>query len=147
MADVTPIVVRSNRHEAMGSGDVPVFGAQRPGSMMLGRLLGANMNSTADQAITIGASTYVITQVLATNASTSLTLAAGGLYTAASKGGTALVAAAQVYSGLTASGLTLNLTLAAVALRRTEATLYLSLTLAQGGAATADLYLLGIPLD
>jgi len=116
------------------------------GSRMLGVLKGANMNSTADQPIAIalppGTSTYVIDKIIATNASTSLTLAAGGLYTAAAKGGTAIVAAAQVFSALTSAAKVLNPTLA-VTDKRTEATLFLSLTVAQGASATADIYIVG----
>jgi predicted solute-binding protein len=78
-------------------------------------------------------------RIYVTNASTSLTLAAGGIYTATSKGGTAIVAAGQVYSALTSSSKTLQTTIA-VTDTRTESTLYLSLTTAQGSAATADVY-------
>jgi len=115
------------------------------GPQMLGRLIGANMNSTADQAIPISIPTgakYTVTKILVTNTSASLTLAAGGFYTAASKGGTAIVAAAQVYSALTAAGKLLAATIA-VTDTQTVATLYLSLTTAQGGAATADIYVFG----
>ncbi len=114
-------------------------------TMAVGRLLTANMNSTADQAIPInlptGTTTYNIRQIIVTNASTSLTLAAGGVYTATSKGGTAVVAAAQLYSALTSSTKSLALTLGNTD-ARTETTLYLSLTTAQGSAATADVYVI-----
>ena len=111
------------------------------GSRLVGKLAGANMNSTADQAIPIrfDGSKYVPLRIYVTNASTSLTLAAGGIYTATSKGGTAIVAAGQVYSALTSSSKTLQTTIA-VTDTRTESTLYLSLTTAQGSAATADVY-------
>jgi hypothetical protein len=74
-----------------------------------------------------------------------LTLAVGGFYSAASKGGDAIVAATQVYTTLTVGAKTLDVTLAAIGLSdvRTEATLYLSLTTGQGGAATADVYIFG----
>lgn len=110
---------------------------------ILFRFTGANMNSTADQAMTkIGTfSGYIIERIVATNASISLTTAAGGIYTAAAKGGTAIVAAGQAYSGLTTSAQTLALTLANTD-RRTE-TPILSLTTAQGAAATADFYVIG----
>lgn len=111
---------------------------------LLWSLIGANMNSTADQAFTKAFSftNYIIDRIIATNASTSPTLAAGGIYTAASKGGTAVVAAAQVFSGLTASGLVLPLTIANTDLR-TGANLFLALTTGQGGAATLDLRIFG----
>jgi hypothetical protein len=112
---------------------------------MLGSLKGANFNSTADQAIPIGAPKYIIRKIVVVNASTSLTLAAGGIYTAASKGGTAIVSAVQLYSALTASTKFIDLTLAGILGTdvRTESTLYLSLTTAQGSAATADVFIIG----
>jgi hypothetical protein len=70
---------------------------------------------------------------------------AGGVYTAAAKGGTAIVAAAQLYVALTAAAKFLDLTLAAILGTdvRTESLLYLSLTTGQGVAATADIYIYG----
>lgn len=107
----------------------------------------ANMNTTADQACTIAATVtvYTVTSILMTNCSTSLTTAAGGVYPTTSKGGTALVAAAQVYTALTGSAISLSLTLAAniATTRYTAATLYLALTLGQGSAATCDFYVFG----
>ncbi len=121
----------------------PTLGVNR----VLFSLIGANMNVTTDQSLVaaFGITSYYIDRILVTNASTSLTLAAGGLYTAASKGGTAIVAAGQLYSGLTGSTVTLNPTLASTTLR--TATPILSLTTAQGGAATADLYVFGYALS
>jgi len=115
---------------------------------LLGKLIGANMNATTDQAIPItriGTQKYLITKIFVTNASTSLTAADGGIYTATSKGGTAIVAAAQVYTALTAATVGLDLTLA-VNNTYVLDNLYLSLTGAQGGAATADIYVFGIVL-
>ena len=115
---------------------------------LLGKLIGANMNVTTDQAIPItriGTQKYLITKIFVTNASTSLTAADGGIYTATSKGGTAIVAAAQVYTALTAATVGLDLTLA-VNNTYVLDNLYLSLTGAQGGAATADIYVFGIVL-
>lgn len=111
----------------------------------LGRLKGANFNVTTDQAIPINSSRYVVRKIVVNNASISLTTAAGGVYTATAKGGTALVAAGQVYSALTASTKFVDLTLEAVAGTDvvTATTLYLSLTTAQGAAATADVYVYG----
>ena len=118
------------------------------GRVLLGKKTGANMNSTADQAITINSANYIIRNIVATNASTSLTLAAGGIYAGASKA-TAVVANTQVYSTLTAASKTVDLTVNALGLsdRRTEGTLYLSLTTGQGGAATADIFIFGDRLD
>lgn len=119
------------------------LGTQR----ILWQLPGANMNSTADQAFTklFTFTNHIITGFLVLNASTSLTLAVGGIYTATAKGGTAIVGAVQVYSALTAAGVTLNPTMANTNLR-TDAAMYLSLTTPQGGAATADFYAIGLAL-
>lgn len=121
---------------------------------LVGRLIGANMNVTTDQLIpiTLQAENFKLVEILVTNASISLTTAVGGIYTAASKGGTALVANSQVYSALTAAGKFKDLTLANSALTdlvasATQTDLYFSLTTAQGAAATADIYVYGVTLQ
>lgn len=113
--------------------------------VLLGALKGANFDTTSDQALPVPFGKYVIHNVVVTNASTSLTLAVGGIYTDASKGGIAVVAAIQVFSGLTGSAKFIDLTLTSGVTGDTvtASTLYLSLTTAQGSAATADLYLFG----
>jgi hypothetical protein len=115
---------------------------------VLGQLRGANFNVTTDQAIAINATVFQITSIVVTNCSASLTLAVGGFYSAASKGGTPIVAATQVYSALTASTVLLNPTVAATPLitRFTVSSVFLSLTTAQGAAATCDVYIVGIDL-
>lgn len=126
---------------------------------VVGKLLGADMNVTTDQLIPIQvtdadnnivalAGQFIIDDIVVTNASVDLTTAAGGVYLAASKAGTPIVAAAQVYSALTASTKWVALTKAATALTdlfdgTTQANLYFSLTTAQGAAATADIYVYG----
>ena len=113
---------------------------------LLGRLVGADMNLTADQAIPLtllGGSKYIVEKIVVTNASTSLTLAAGGIYDTAAKGGNAIVAAVQVYSALSAAGKVVALTLAALTDVLTAPSLFLSLTTGQGVAATADIYVFG----
>lgn len=114
-------------------------------SKLLGRLIGANMNSAADQVIPIDSQRYVVRRVLVTNASINLTTAVGGFYTAASKGGTAIIANTQAYSALSASTKFLDCTLETILTTdvRTETKLYLSLTTPQGAAATADIYIVG----
>jgi hypothetical protein len=118
--------------------------------VLVGRLLGANMNVTTDQAFVMtGWSTinkFRVTKITAKNASISLTTAAGGIYTAISKGGTAYVAAGQVYTGLTGATLALDLTIVTTPGTTPLAAasqLYLSLTSAQGAAATADFEVYG----
>lgn len=112
---------------------------------VIGRLQSANFNSTADQAIPMGfmGTKYIVTKIYVTNASTSLTTAAGGIYTTTAKGGTAVVAAAQTYTALTASTKYMQATLAVTADQLTATKLYLSLTTAQGSAATADVIIYG----
>jgi hypothetical protein len=115
------------------------------GGVVLGALLGADMNVTTDQSITIRSAKYIVRRVVCYDASVSLTTAAGGIYTLAAKAGVALVPAAQVYAGLTAAAKWLDLALDASAGTDylTATTLFLSLTTAQGGAATADFLVIG----
>lgn len=125
----------------------PVF---RYSGNLIGKLVGANMNVTTDNTIPIvGTSNYFITRILVTNASIDLDTAVGGVYTAASKGGTVIVANTQVYSALTTAAKAVALTLAAGATDNvwTGSSLFLSLTTAQGAAATADIYVFGDRLD
>jgi hypothetical protein len=123
---------------------------QQFGGILLGTLIGANMNSTDDQIITMfsNPSKFIIRRIVVANASISLTTAAGGVYTAASKGGVAVVASSQAYSSLSSSSLFLDLTLntsgsASTTVKSSIPNLYLSLTTAQGAAATADVYVYG----
>lgn len=112
-------------------------------------LINANMNVITDQAFTKvwDFDNYLITDIIVNDASVSLTAADGGIYQEASKAGNALVAAAQVYTALdTVATKGLSLTLTAFAKAILTATPILSLTGAQGGAATADFYIIGIPL-
>lgn len=124
----------------MASGPLPRYG-------LLGSLTGANFNITTDQAITIqsGVARYVIRRIMVEAASISLTTAAGGLYTNAAKAGTIIVAAGQVYTALTTSAKWIDLTLTAVIGTDvlTATTIYLSLTTAQGAAATANVWVFG----
>lgn len=107
----------------------------------------ANMNSTADQAFTkIGTfSGWMIQQIFCWGPSTSLTTAAGGIYPTTAKGGTAIVAAATAYSTLSATNKSQVLT---IANRDTDITApYLSLTTAQGSAATLNFVIVGRKLS
>lgn len=119
---------------------------------LLGAFVGANFNSTGDQAITMASSKYIIRRIVVTNASVDLsgaTIPLGGIYTNAAKAGTIIVAAAQSYAALTASTKWLDLTLTAVVGTDvlTAATTYLSLSTAHGSAATADVYVFGEDLS
>lgn len=112
---------------------------------LIGRLNSANMNTTADQAISMSAGKYIIRRISVLNASTSLTTCVGGFYTGAGKTGTTLIAATQVYTTLTGSTKYLDLTLASAPTTDilTVSSLFFALTTGQGGAATADIYLFG----
>ena len=120
-------------------------GTPANGTPYLAKLLSADFNSILDQPIqfpnTITA--FQLTGIVITNASLSLSVAAGGFYPTTAKGGTAIVAAGQVYSSLNAATKLLLATLAAnqAATRFSSAnldvidgylTMYLSLTTAQG---------------
>ena len=116
---------------------------------LLGVLKSANLNTTSDQAITIlNSSKYIVDKVVVANASANLgaSIAAGGIYSATSKGGTVVVGAAQAYTALTAASKFATMTLALTTDSLTAATLYFSLTTAAGNAATCDIYIYGFPL-
>lgn len=131
---------------------------QFPGfEQVLFKLERANFNSTADQVFNvIGGSaaptipfggSYYITQIRAsidpTSTTTNLTTAAGGIYTAASKGGSAIVAAAQAYTGLAALATGLDLTIAAAGAQPLTGVPILSLTTGQGAASLVNIYIKG----
>ena len=104
---------------------------------------GVNVNSTGDQATLAinNASSYSVSNVVFTNASTSLTTAAAGLFTAPAAGGTGLVANAAL-SALTSSTVVSQRTVASTALQ-TAQNLYVNVGTAQGAAATMDVYVYG----
>lgn len=144
-------------HLAIWLGD-GVLGDGGPGNgqYILASLRGANFNTTNDQPIVIPQRiiAFRLQTIIVTNATVSLTTAVGGFYPAASKGGTPIIAASQVYSGLTTQDSLIQPTLAAFGsgTRFSARTLgqivglsaiWLSLTTGQGVAATADVYLAG----
>ena len=110
---------------------------------LIGKIIGANFNSTADQVFSLstGIARYSPDVIQATNVSTSMTTAAGGVYNTASKGGTPIVAATQVYTALTGATKVLALTVAVTDTNTVP--LIFSLTTGHGSAATADLYIWG----
>ena len=104
---------------------------------------GVNVNATGDQAVMqiINSTNYSVSNVVFTNASTSLTTAAAGVFTAPSAGGTALVANAAL-SALTGSTVVSQRTVASTATQSSQ-NLYLNVGTAQGAAATMDVYVYG----
>lgn len=109
-----------------------------------------NMNSTADVAMLKCAMghQYHVTKIVVhrTSGGSATNNAVGGIYTAASKGGTAVLAAATAYSGLTAQyGLqTVDPTATG---RLSNAPLYWSLTTAAGADIFADVFIYGRVID
>lgn len=114
-------------------------------------LSGANMQLTTDQAFTKQGTftTYVISKVLARQASGGTTVVcAGGIYTAAGKAGSALIAAVQSWINLTATNKIVDATLPAVISTDAQtATPILALTTGSTAAATANFLIFGYALD
>ena len=104
---------------------------------------GVNVNATGDQATLqiINSTNYSVSNVVFTNASTSLTTAAAGLFTAPSAGGTAIVSNAAL-TALTGSTVVSQRTVASTAIQSAQ-NLYLNVGTAQGAAATMDVYVYG----
>lgn len=135
---------------AMGDGTWNVsggyyLGGQPAGTLMqVGKLTGANFNSTADQAIALtGPALFSVDSVVICNASTSLTTAQGALYAAATKTTPLFgLTTTSPYTWLTIAGRAM--TIAGNGQSGTNINpIYLSLTTPQGGAATADIYVFG----
>lgn len=141
---VTPLLGTPTSGTLTNCAGLPPSGLTAPVDVLLWSLIGANMNTTADQALAkaFTFTNHIIDRILITNASLSLSLAVGGFYTAASKGGVAIVANTQVFSALTSNVKTLTATLGNTDLR-VNTSCYLSLTTAQGSAATVDIYIFG----
>jgi hypothetical protein len=128
------------------------WGGYAPAKIECGELLKANMNVTTDQAIPISVPSvnYYVGQILISNPSVSLTTASGGFYTAVSKGGTTISSNAAL-STLTAAavnsaGSVYSPTIASTSTILNLATIYFSLSTAQGVAATADIRVFCDPL-
>jgi hypothetical protein len=117
---------------------------------------GADFNSITDQPIGIPntITAFQLTGIIVTNATESITTAAGGFYPALSKAGSPIVLAAQSYAALTGPNLLLQPTLTAFAQTARFSTpalltnnqIVFSLTTPQGTPCYADIYLLGIDL-
>jgi hypothetical protein len=121
---------------------------KQPRYGLLGKLMGANFNSIVDQAISINSNKFRAIEAIVTNASVNMTTAQGGFYTNPAKAGD-ISSAASVYTVLTASNKFYQISFNNTALTDifTTAFLYLSLTIAQGAPATADVYIFGEAFD
>lgn len=112
---------------------------------LLGFLKGVNLNSAgSDNPVSINAPKYVIRKVVVTNTSTTLVASSStlGLFTAAAGGGTVVVVAATL-TALTGATKFVDQTIALTADTLTAATLYVRNVLANGSAATVDVYIYG----
>lgn len=110
----------------------------------------ADMQLTTDQPFTKMASVtnYMVTRVVAVRKTGAASVVcSGGLYTAAAKGGVALVAATQSWLALAAGKIVDAVLAAVVGTDFQTATPILSLTTGSTAACTADLFIYGVSLD
>ena len=112
---------------------------------LLASYQGVNVNATGDTVLPIvDTGNYSVSNVIFTNASTNLTTAAAGVFTAPSAGGTGIVANAAL-TALTGATVVSQRTVASTA-STTAQNLYLNVGTAQGAAATMDVYVYGYDL-
>lgn len=132
----------SNPGPAITQGGHPQVLSSNQAVRLLASATGVNANATGDTILPLlDSSSYSVKFVVITNASTSLTTAAAGLFTAPSAGGTAIVANAAL-SALTGSTVVSERTVASTA-AQTGQNLYVNVGTAQGAAATFDIYVYG----
>lgn len=106
-----------------------------------------NVNAVGDTALPILTSaTWSVSNVIVTNASVSLTAAAAGVFTAPGAGGTAIVASAAL-AGLTGPTVVSQRTVATTAAFTATPAMYLNVSVAQGAAATVDVFIYGYDLS
>ena len=134
---------------ARGMGGLPVALSSAGQPLFVGRNL--NFQLATDQALTkiTGATSYMITQIVAARKTGAGSVAcAGGIYDAPAKGGNAIVAAVQSWVTL-AAGVIVVPTLAALVgtALLSSSTLFLSLTTGSTGAVTGDVFVFGYPID
>jgi hypothetical protein len=112
---------------------------------LLASYQGVNVNATGDTVLPIlNTGSYSVSNVIFTNASTSLTTALAGVFTAPSAGGTGIVANAAL-SALTGATVVSQRTVASTA-AQTGQNLYINVGTAQGAAATMDVFVYGYDL-
>lgn len=119
-------------------------------TQLLFKLVGANLQSTADQQFVkiFNGSRYGVTNILSICRSGGATVAcAGGIYTGAGKTGDQIVAVGQSWVLLSAVNKLVVPTLGTALTDSETAVPFLSLTTGSTAAATADFYLLGIIMD
>jgi hypothetical protein len=112
---------------------------------LLASFQGVNLNATGDTVLPVNNTTsYSVSNVIVTNASTSLTTAAAGVFPAPTAGGTAIVANAAL-SACTGATVVSQRTVASTAAQTTQ-NIYFNVATAQGAAATADVFVYGYDL-
>ena len=136
MANPGPAVTISNHPIQLGTNQA---------IRLLASYQGVNVNATGDTVLPIlDTGSYSVSNVIFTNASTSLTTAAAGLFTAPSAGGTGIVANAAL-SAMTGLTVVSQRTVASTA-AQTGPNLYVNVGTAQGAAATMDVFVYGYDL-
>lgn len=113
-------------------------------------LRSANMAITTDQAFTrlFPGTNYRITDIIAVRKTGGASVAClGGIYDAASKGGSAIVAVGQSWVALAASVNVVPTIEAVVATALLSATPFLSLSTGSTAACTADVFIFGYCVD
>ncbi len=139
-------------------------GAILASQKVLASLRSADFNTTADQPLVLpsAVTALIVSQIIVTNASTSLTTVRGGFYPGALKQAPPIVDPSQDYTALTGATIYMNpflstygqttrfsstnLPLVLSSNNQYALSFYLSLTTAQGTPATADVYVVGIDL-
>jgi hypothetical protein len=112
---------------------------------LLASFQSVNVNATGDTVLPIvNSGRWSVSNVVFTNASIDLTTAEAGVFTAPSAGGTAIVADA-ILSALSASSVVSQRTVASTA-AQTGDNLYVNVSVAQGAAATMDVFVYGYDL-
>ena len=136
MANLGPAVTISNHPTQLSTNQA---------LRLLASYQGVNVNATGDTVLPIlDTGSYSVSNVIFTNASTSLTTAAAGLFTAPSAGGTGIVANAAL-SALTGATVVSQRTVASTA-ALSGPNLYVNVGTAQGAAATMDVFVYGYDL-
>jgi hypothetical protein len=104
-----------------------------------------NVNATGDTVLPIqNSGRWSVSNVVFTNASVDLTTAEAGVFTAPSAGGTAIVADA-ILSAMSSASVVSERTVASTA-AQTGGNLYVNVSVAQGAAATMDVFVYGYDL-
>ena len=106
---------------------------------------GVNLNATGDTVLpTLCTGSYSVSNIILTNASTSLTTASIGVFTGPSASGTTIRANATSTANTGATVVAQLATVVTTAV--TSPNLYLNVATAQGAAATADIFVYGYEL-